>query len=290
MRPRSFEYYAPSSLREALNLLSTTEDAKILAGGQSLITLMKLRLVAPTALIDINGITELGYIRQESGMIAVGALTRHDQLAQEIIIQEKCPLLAEAASVIADQQVRNRGTIGGSLAHADPTADLPTACVALNASIITMNENESRSIPSSHFFRDFFSTALRQDEIIREVQIPIPPPKSGGAYAKLAKGHNDFALAAVATQISLGSDDVCKTINVVVGCIDSKPIHATETEKLLLGQSIDEGLIAEGSLKAGEGLTPNPDFRATSELKLKMVRTLTERTLRTAISRARGGI
>lgn len=290
MRPRPFEYYAPSSLREALNLLSTTEDAKILAGGQSLITLMKLRLAAPNALIDINGITELGYIREENGIIAVGALTRHDQLAQERIIQEKCPLLAEAASVIADQQVRNRGTIGGSLAHADPTADLPTACVALNASIIMMNQNESRSITASDFFRDFFTTALKQDEIIREVRIPIPAPRSGGAYAKLAKGHGDFALVAGASQISLGSDDVCKTISVVLGGVSSRPIHATVTEKLLVGQVVDEKSIREGSSEAGEGLTLNPDFRATAELKLKMVRTLTERTLRTALSRARGGI
>src|SRR5208282_6076608 len=237
----------------ALNLLSTTEDAKILAGGQSLITLMKLRLVAPTALIDINGITELGYIRQESGMIAVGALTRHDQLAQEIIIQEKFPLLAEAASLIADQQVRNRGTIGGSLAHADPTADLPTACMALNASIIIRNENGSRSVASSDFFRDFFTTALKQDEIIQEVRIPIPPPRTGGAYAKLAKGHGDFALVAVATQTSLGSGDLCKAVSVVLGGVGSTPTHAIETEKLLMRNVIDDQLIRQGSLMAAEG-------------------------------------
>ncbi len=193
MRPRSFEYFAPSSLHEALTLLSTTEDAKILAGGQSLITIMKLRLAAPNALIDINGLTELSYIREEDGVIAIGALTRHDQLSRDRMIQEKFPLLAEAASLIADQQVRNRGTIGGSLAHADPTADLPTACMALNANLIIRNEHGSRSVASNDFFRDFFTTALKQDEIIQEVRIPIPPPRSGGAYAKLAKGHGDFA-------------------------------------------------------------------------------------------------
>ncbi len=190
MRPRSFEYYAPSSLRDDLTLLSKTEDAKVLAGGQSLITIMKLRLAAPTALIDINGITELSCVREKNGVIAIGALMRHDELSRNRIIQEKCSLLAEAANVIADQQVRNRGTIGGSLAHADPTADLPTACMALNASIITRSEKGTRAIASSDFFRDFFTTALKQDEIIQEVQIPIPPPRSGGAYTNLAKGHN----------------------------------------------------------------------------------------------------
>ena len=289
MRPRSFEYYAPSSLHEALTLLSTTEDAKVLAGGQSLITIMKLRLATPNALIDINGITELSYIREENGAIAIGALTRHDQLSRDRIIQEKLPLLAEAANVIADQQVRNRGTIGGSLAHADPTADLPTACMALNASIITRSENGSRSVASSDFFRDFFTTALKQDEIIQEVRIPIPPPRSGGAYAKLAKGHNDFALVAVAVQTSLASGDVCNAISVVLGGVGSTPTHAPETEKLLMGQVIDDRLIRQASLKAAEGLTPNPDFRATTELKLKIIRTLTEKTLRTAVSRARGG-
>jgi carbon-monoxide dehydrogenase medium subunit len=261
----------------------------VLAGGQSLITIMKLRLATPNALIDINGITELSYIREENGAIAIGALTRHDQLSRDRIIQEKLPLLAEAANVIADQQVRNRGTIGGSLAHADPTADLPTACMALNASIITRSENGSRSVASSDFFRDFFTTALKQDEIIQEVRIPIPPPRSGGAYAKLAKGHNDFALVAVAVQTSLASGDVCNAISVVLGGVGSTPTHAPETEKLLMGQVIDDRLIRQASLKAAEGLTPNPDFRATTELKLKIIRTLTEKTLRTAVSRARGG-
>jgi CO/xanthine dehydrogenase FAD-binding subunit len=251
---------------------------------------MKLRLAAPNALIDINGITGLSYIREENGDIAIGALTRHDELSQNKIIQAKCSLLAEAANVIADQQVRNRGTIGGSLAHADPTADLPTACMALNASIITRSEKGSRVIASSDFFRDFFTTALEQDEIIQEVRIPIPSSRSGGAYTKLTKGHNDFALVAVAAQTSLGSGDSCNAISVVLGGVGSTPTHAAETEKLLRGQVIDDRQIRQASLKAAEGLTLNPDFRAPTELKLKLVRTLTERTLRTASSRARGGI
>ena len=250
---------------------------------------MKLRLVGPNALIDINDFAELSYIGEDNGAIAIGALTRHDELSRDRIIQEKFPLLAEAANLIADQQVRNRGTIGGSLAHADPTADLPTACMALNASIITRSENGSRAVASSEFFRDFFTTELKQDEIIKEVRIPIPPPRSGGTYTKLAKGHSDFALVAVAAQTSLGSGDLCNAISVVVGGVGSTPTHATETEKLLMGHVVDDQLIGQASLKAAEGLSPSPDFRATSELKLKLVTTLTEKTLRTAVSRARGG-
>ena len=191
--------------------------------------------------------------------------------------------------MIADQQVRNRGTIGGSLAHADPTADLPTACMALNANIIIRSEKGSRAVASSDFFRDFFTTALKQDEIIQEVRIPIPPPRSGGAYVKLAKGHNDFALVAVAAQTSLGSVDICNAISVVLGGVGSTPSRAAETEKLLMGRAIDDRLIRQASIQAAEGLTLNPDFRAPTELKLQLVGTLTERTLKTAVSRARGG-
>jgi carbon-monoxide dehydrogenase medium subunit len=275
-------------MAEALNLLSNTEDSKIMAGGQSLLTLMKLRLTSPGSLIDINRITQLSYIREEMGVIAIGSLTRHDQLARSQLIQKQCILLAEAAGVIADQQVRNRGSIGGSIAHADPSADLPTACTALNADINVRNRNGSRTIASKDFFIDFFTTALRTDEIIEEVRIPTPPSGSGGAYAKLTKGHNDFALVSVAAQCLLGADGTCENVNVVLGGVASKPTHAAETEETLRHQRIDKRLIHEAASKASTGLTPTRDPRTTQESKVKMIRTLTERTLQTAFDRARG--
>ena len=291
MRPRVFEYFAPSTLGEALDLLSDSEDPKILAGGQSLVTLMKLRLVAPASLIDINRILGLNYIREEAGRIAIGALTRHDQLAASHLISEKCELLAEAASVIADQQVRNRGSIGGSLAHADPSADLPAACTALNAELKLTSKNGSRTIAAEDFFVDFFTTALLRGEVVEEVRIPFPPfSKSGGAYAKLTKGHNDFGLVAVAAQVSLGRDGTCEAINVVLGGVASKPTHAIKTEENLLHQQIDDHIIQEAALNADAGLTPTPDPRASSELKRKMVRRLTERTLGVAFARAQEGV
>ena len=286
MRPSAFEYYAPFSLGEALNLLSNAEDPKILAGGQSLITLMKLRLIAPATLIDINRIPGLDYMREEGATIAIGALTRHDQLATNSLIREKCILLAEAAGVIADQQVRNRGTIGGSLAHADPSADLPTACTALNAELKATSRSGSRTIAAKDFFADAFATTLQQGEILEEVRLPIPPARSGGAYAKLTKGHNDFALVTVATQFSLSPEGACETINVVLGGVAPKPTHATETEQILLHQRFDDDIIHEEALKADANLSPTPDPRATSDMKRTMIRALGERTLRTASRRA----
>ena len=290
MRPAPFEYFVPSSLREALELLSKVKDAKILAGGQSLLTLMKLRLTAPASLIDINRIPGLNYIREEAGWIIIGALTRHVQLASDPLIRRKCILLSEAAIVIADQQVRNRGSIGGSLAHADPSADLPTACTALGAELKATSKNGTRTIAARDFFQDFFTTALSQGEILEEIRLPVPPPRSSGAYTKLTKGHNDFALVAVATQCSLDPEDGCESINVVVGGVASKPTHATETERSLLHKRIDDHLIHEAAMKADSAIDPTPDPRASSEMKRRIIRTMGERALKTAFSRAREAI
>lgn len=275
-------------MSEALNLLVSSEEAKILAGGQSLITLMKLRLASPNALIDINGIRELAQIREENGVLVVGALTRHDQLAKNELIRRKFLLLAEAADLIADQQIRNRGTIGGSLAHADPAADLPTACTAVGASVVAASGKGTRTINSDDFFRDFLTTSLRQDEIIQEVRIPIPPPKSGGAYLKLTRGHNDFAIVAVAAQVTLGDHNLCKAASVVLGGVASTPVHAGDTEKFLTNKRLDDNVISEGGLRAAEGLSPSSDIRGSSGFRLKMIKVLTQRALRICSSRARG--
>jgi len=251
--------------------------------------LMKLRLATPRTLIDINTIPQLTRIREESGQIAVGALTRHDQLASSEIIRRKCLLLAEAANVIADQQVRNRGTVGGSLAHADPTADLPTACTATGATIVTASMKGSRSIKSDEFFNDYFTTALRPDEIIQEVRIPIPPPRSGGAYLKLTKGHGDFAIVAVAAQLTIDSDQICKAASVVLGGVAPTPFHAKDTERFLIGRRLDNRVIEEGSQKASEALTPPSDIRASAEYRLEMAKALTKRAVGLSASRAHGG-
>ena len=288
MRPRRFEYCAPSSLGEALDLLSKEEEAKVLAGGQSLLTLMKLRLAAPASLIDINNVLELTRISEESGEIVIGALIRHDQLANDERIRRRCLLLAEAANVIADQQVRNRGTIGGSLAHADPAADLPTACSALGATIVAASKNGVRRIKSDDFFRDYFTTTLRQDEIIREVRIPMPNTGSGGAYLKLTKGHNDFAIVTAAAQLTVDTGSVCMAAAVVLGGVASTSIHAKETEAHLIGRKLDDRVIEESAKTASQSLTPPQDIRASSKYRLKMANVLTKRVIGLAARRSRG--
>ena len=290
MRPRPFEYYAPTSLSEALDLMTSTEGAKILAGGQSLITLMKLRLTAPEVLIDINNVSELTHVREENGAIVLGALVRHDQLATSMLVRQKCPLLADAASMIADQQVRNRGTIGGSLAHADPGADLPTACTALGATVVAASLKGLRSIKIADFFTDPFTTSLRQDEIMKEVQIPLPPANSAGAYLKLTKGHNDFAILAVAAQLRFDSDDVCRAASVVLGGVAPTPCHAVNAEAFLTGRRLDDQVIQGGAQRASDGLAPPSDFRVSTEYKVETAAVLTRRAIETAVSRAHGSM
>jgi carbon-monoxide dehydrogenase medium subunit len=250
---------------------------------------MKLRLSSPETLIDINGLAELTSIREENGVIAIGALTRHDQLSRNPTIREKSLLLAEAAGVIADQQVRNRGTIGGSLAHADPTADLPTACTAADARIVAASVKGSRSIKPADFFRSYFTTALREDEMIQKVQVPVPPPGTGSAYLKLSKGHNDFAVVAVAAKVTLDTEHHCKAANVVIGGVAPTPIHAEESEKLLIDCRLDDTAIEDTAQTASNGLRPPSDLRASAEYRSEMVKVLTKKAVKTAADRAHGG-
>jgi len=248
---------------------------------------MKLRLASPQALVDINGISELTHIRHEDNTISIGALVRHDQVARDPLIRQNLPLLSEAAAMIADQQIRNRGTVGGSLAHADPTADLPTAILATNSTIVTANVNGSRSIQSDDFFRDYFTTSLNQDEIIREVKIPVPSGGSGSAYLKLTRSHNDFAIVAVAVQLTV-HDGVCKTANIVLGGVASTPLHARGTEELLKDRRLSSNVIEESARKAPEGLRPPSDVRASADYRLQMVRKMTLRAVTIATQRAQG--
>jgi len=266
------------------------QGAKILAGGQSLITLMKLRLAAPEVLIDINSIPELTCIREEDGSIVLGALVRHDELATSKLIREKCPTLSDAASVIADQQVRNRGTIGGSLAHADPSADLPAACTALGATVVAASLKGMRLIRLNEFFTNYFTTSLRQDEIIKEVQIPLPRPSSGGVYLKLTKGQYDFSLVSVAAQLTIGDDDTCQAASVVLGGVAPTPHHAANTEAFLTGRRLDRRVIEEGAQKASEGLEPPSDFRASAEYRTERAVILTRSAIEKAVGRAHGGM
>src|SRR5712692_7882749 len=211
MTPKEFDYYQPASLNEAIQLLHRKKDSKVLAGGQSLIALMKLRLAAPAALVDISGLEEdFSYVREKKSYLAVGALTNHDTLEHNDLIRSQFPILVDAASKIGDQQIRNRGTIGGSCCHADPAADLPTALTALEPEFVVRGVRGKRVIPQSKFFVDTFTTSIAKDEILTEIQIPHTPPKSGSAYIKHSRREGDFAIVGVGAVVTVGPKNVCR--------------------------------------------------------------------------------
>lgn len=286
MRPREFEYLAASSLDETLKLLTTKEDSRILAGGQSLVPMMKLRIASPRALIDINSIKELDFIDEENGIIKIGALARHDQIEHNPLIRSKLPLLAEAASLIGDQQIRNRGTIGGSIAQADPAADLPPALVASKAAIATVGPKTERLIKSSDFFKGAYATSLTIDDVICEVRIPIPLLGTGTAYMKLAAKTGEWSVVNVAVSMQLEAG-VCRDIAVVLGSVTLAPTHAVQTEKALVGKEIDDRSIDSASTKALEGVA-SQDLRGLTSYGASVTQIMVKRAIDKAWRRARG--
>jgi aerobic carbon-monoxide dehydrogenase medium subunit len=288
MIPASFDYSSPKSVSEAIALLKQHgSDAKILAGGQSLIPLMKLRLAAPKHLIDINGIADLSYIRESDGHLAIGAMTRESELDSSDLIKKKYPIIADTASVIGDPLVRNRATVGGNLAHADPANDHPATMLALETNVIATGPKGKRTIPISGFFTGLFTTALAPDEILTEIQIPIPPARSGGAYLKVERKVGDFAAAAVAVQITLDGN-TCKKVGIGLTNVGMTPIRASRAEKALLGKPADEKNIQEAARIAAEEAEPTEDLRGSVAYKRSLIKVLTARALRQAIARAKG--
>jgi carbon-monoxide dehydrogenase medium subunit len=288
--PRVFEYFAPKSVKEAITLLTKNEDAKVLAGGQSLLALMKLRLASPKYLVDINGLTELDYIRPlKNGGIAIGALTRHDSIEHSNVIRSRCYVLAEAASRIGDQQIRNRGTLAGSICHADPAADLLPAIVALDAEIVAVGPKGQRVIPAKDFFVDFFTTALKQNEVVTEVRIPALPPRTGSAYIKFSRREGDFAIVGVAAVVTVDPRGVCRNVTIGLGAVAPTPLRARASERLLVGKRLDEDLILKAAEKGPEGANPPSDIHGSAEYRLEMIKVFVKRTLKLALSRIKEG-
>src|SRR5713101_7218026 len=227
MIPAAFEYHAPNSISEATALLAKLgEDAKILSGGQSLIPLMKLRLAGPRHLVDINGIPDLAYVREADGFLRIGALTRESDLEDSDLVRTRYPLLFDTCEVIADPLVRNLATIGGNLAHGDPANDHPATMLAFGAEVVAVGPRGERRIPIASFFTGPFSTALKMDEIVVEIRIPTPPPRSGGAYLKLERKVGDFATAAVAVQLTLSQNGICEHVGIGLTNVGPTPIKA----------------------------------------------------------------
>ncbi|HEX9076987.1 MAG TPA: xanthine dehydrogenase family protein subunit M [Anaerolineae bacterium] len=288
MIPAEFQYAAPKTVTEAIALLQTNPDAKILSGGQSLIPLMRFRLAAPPLLVDINNIVGLGYIREEGGWLRIGATVREDDLDNAPIVRSKYPLLRETSRLIADPLVRNRATLCGNLAHADPANDHPATMLAYRAQVVATGPKGERVIPVDQFFVGLFTTTLASDEILTEVRVPVPPARSGGAYAKMERKVGDFATAGVAVQLNLDGSGAIQEIGLGLTNVGPTPIRARRSEDVLRGKKADENLIAQAGRLAQEDCEPSSDLRGPEEYKRNLVRILTMRAINIALERARG--
>jgi aerobic carbon-monoxide dehydrogenase medium subunit len=289
MIPAAFDYHSPATLDEALALLARHGDkAKILAGGQSLLPMLKLRLAQVGVLVDIGRVPGLEYIKEEGGVLKIGAGTRESALERSDLIRSKFPILLDTAAVIADPLVRNRATVGGNLAHGDPANDHPATMLALGATVVSRGPKGERTIPIGQFFTGIFATALAPDEILTEIRIPVPPPRSGGAYKKLERKVGDFATAAAAVQVTLGAGGEIAQIGIALTAMGEVPIKAADAEAYIKGKKPDGTTVAEAARKAASATDPTADRRGTVEYKREMARVLTERALRQAIQRAGG--
>jgi len=286
--PAQFDYHSPGSLEEALALLEQLGDeAKILAGGHSLIPAMRFRLAMPENLVDINGLTDLDYIREEGGWLAIGALTRESALEASSLIQDRYPLLADTAAVIADPLVRNLATVGGNLAHADPANDHPATMLAYGAEIVVQGPGGARTIPIDEFFTSLFETSMASNEILTEIRIPEPGPGSGGAYLKVERKVGDYAVSAVAVQLTMNGD-TCASIRIGLTNVSPTPIRANAAEEVLTGRAINEELIETAGQAASDQSDPSPDLRGSVEYKKDLTRVMTKRAIRQARERAKG--
>jgi aerobic carbon-monoxide dehydrogenase medium subunit len=287
MIPASFEYYKPSSVPEAIALLSQHgEEAKILSGGQSLIPMMKLRLSRPACLIDINGIPNLDYIREEDGYLKIGSLTREAELESSDLIRSKFPILHDTSFVIADAQVRNLATVGGNLAHGDPANDHPATMLALGAEITAAGPQGHRIIPIEEFFVSIFTTALQHDEVLTELRVRMPTGRCGGAYLKLERKVGDYATAAVAAHVALNAQGEVQRAGIGLTNVAGTPLRAARAEAFLQGKPLNDENMSEAARLAGEEAQPSSDLRGPGEYKRALVRELTRRTLRRALERA----
>lgn len=285
MIPAVFDYQAPATIDEALSLLAANPDAaKVLAGGHSLIPAMKLRLAQPGMLIDIGRIKDLAYIREEGDQIAIGAMTTHYQIESSALLQKICPLLPACASHIGDVQVRNKGTIGGSVAHSDPAGDWPAAIIALNAQIVAVGANGERTINADDFFIDLLTTALTPGELLREIRIAKPSGRFAHSYQKVRHPASGFAIVGVAVAVSLGGERTCETASVAVTGVASKAYRASAVEAALKGQKLNDDTIAQAAAHATDGVDANSDLYASEDYRRHLAQVYTRRALQQCLA------
>jgi aerobic carbon-monoxide dehydrogenase medium subunit len=287
MYPAAFEYLAPTGIAEAIALLRQYgDDAKLLAGGQSLVPMMKLRVARPKYLIDIHRLADLNYIREEAGTLRLGAMVRHVQIEESPLIGDGLPILREAASEIGDAQVRNRGTIGGGLVEADPCGDYGAVVLALNAQMKCLSPRGERMIPAAEFFTFAYTTTLEADEILTEIVFPLPVKSSAGVYLKLEKVAGDFAIASAAVQLSLDKSGACDQIGIGTTGGGTVPQKGSAVEALLRGKKITPALIDQAGQLAQEGAEPIEDLRGSASYKKKALRAMVRRAIAESLRRA----
>jgi aerobic carbon-monoxide dehydrogenase medium subunit len=281
-----FEYHAPTTIQEALSLLAQYGgEAKILAGGHSLLPIMNLRLAQPKALIDIGKISGLSGIREETGNIVIGAMTTHYMVESSSLLKQKVPILPETAAVIGDVQVRNRGTIGGSIAHADPAGDLPAAVVALDVQLKAVGPQGERTLNGREFFVDILTTALQPDEILTEIRVPAFAARTGSAYEKFPNPASRYAIVGAAAVITVDNSGVCQKASVGLNGITGKPVAAVGVERALIGKRLSEQSILEAAAKAADGLDPLGDIFASAPYRAHLARVFSKRALTRASAR-----
>ncbi len=278
MIPATFDYFQPHTLDEAVSLLTNHEDAKVLAGGHSLIPAMKLRLAQPKSVIDISRVADLNYVREQDGRIVIGALATHYEIESSAVLRDKCPLLSEVAPQIGDVQVRNKGTIGGSLVHADPASDWPAAILALDAELTIAGANGRRTVPATDFFVEMMQTAVQSNEVLCEIRVPITAKSV--AYVKSAQKASGFAIAGVAAVV----DKARKTAAIGISGVAAKPYRAAAVERALGGNALKVENVATAAAKAAQGIDPLGDIHASAEFRAHLAQVNTRRALELALS------
>jgi len=289
MIPPSFDYVAPKTLSEAVAVLGQNENAKVLAGGQSLIPLMRFRLAGPTLLVDLNRVEGLSYIKEDDAKLKIGAMTRQSAVEHSELVSTKYSLLADTVKVLSDPVVRNLGTVGGNVANADPVNDEPATMLAYEAEVVAMGPNGERVIPITSFYLDLYQSALARDEILTEVRVPMPKRRSGGAYLKLERKVGDYATAAVAAQVELDESGNFASVGIGLTNVGLTALKATAAEDFLRGKAATDDNIRGAAKLAAEAAQPIADSRGSEEYKRSLVKTYTVRALRMAIQRAKGG-
>jgi CO/xanthine dehydrogenase FAD-binding subunit len=287
MKPPRFDYLSPRSIDEALGVLARHGDeAKVLAGGQSLVPLLSFRLVRPAYLVDLNDVGGLAGIRLDDGHLAIGAMTRQRAVETSPLVRQRCPLLAEAMPQIGHVQIRNRGTIGGSLAHADPASELPAVVAALDGELVLQSARGQRVLKPEQFFVSYLTTAAAPDELLVEVRVPVAPPRTGSAFLEVSRRHGDFALVGVAATVTLDEAGVCTGAVIALTGVGPTPVLARDAARALVGERPAPTAFEAAGRSVAERVQPDSDLHASSDYRRQLASVLTRRALGLAAERA----